>query len=91
MPPVELTVVVEMSNGLHARTASAIREAVAEHDAEVSIVSDGGRTAPATDPLDLVALNVPSGDAVTVRATGPDAERAAGAVESVLTEGVGNA
>ena len=85
MSTVERTVTVETTNGLHVRTASALGSAAAEVDADVTIGVDGD-WASATNSLNLVALNVPHGESVRVRATGPDAEHAVTSVSAALSE-----
>lgn len=85
MSVVERTVLVETENGLHVRIASAIGSAVTELDADVTIGVDGDRAA-ATNPLELIALNVSCGGSVRVRATGPDAEHAVTTVRAALSD-----
>jgi phosphocarrier protein FPr len=69
--------------GLHARPAAEIVEGLMDFDAEVTIIA-GERHANAASITQLIALGATTGDAVTVSASGDDAEAAIEAVVRVL-------
>ncbi|UPW01195.1 HPr family phosphocarrier protein [Halorussus gelatinilyticus] len=81
----ERRVTVARETGLHARPARAVAESAADFDASVTVEYDG-ETARAASALELTALGVRSGESVTVRAAGDDADRAVAAVAAVLAE-----
>jgi multiphosphoryl transfer protein len=70
-------------SGLHARPAAEIVELLFDLDAEVTIIA-GDRRANAASITQLIALGASAGDAITVRASGDDAEAATEAVLRVL-------
>jgi fructose-specific PTS system IIA-like component len=81
-----------LENGLHARPASAIAEALRPFKARVQIVKESsGRSADARSVLSLVALDVAAGDGCLVKAEGEEAAEAIGALEALLERGLGEA
>lgn len=82
---IERVITVTHPEGLHARPARAVVDAASEYDADV-VLTNNGRDARATSPLELTALGADSGTDVEIRADGPDAAEAVTAVAAVLTE-----
>jgi phosphotransferase system HPr (HPr) family protein len=74
--------------GLHARPSLAIATAVRQFDAKVTIHS-GGRTADASSILELLALGAAQGDALQLRAKGPEAEEALEALVRLFADDFG--
>jgi phosphotransferase system HPr (HPr) family protein len=68
---------------LHARPAGQVSLLVAGFDADVELVA-GARTARAVSVLAVMGLGAQAGQQIEVRASGPDAARAASAVAAVL-------
>lgn len=82
---VSRTVRIANPSGLHARPAAEIVEKTMDLDAEVTIVA-GERRANAISITQVIALGASVGDAVTVSASGDEAEEALEAVLSVLLD-----
>lgn len=83
---VERQVTLPPDAALHARPAGALVREAARHDATVTLVV-GDRRADARSILQVMALALPGGSAVTVRAEGPDAGAALEAVVALLEHG----
>ena len=66
-------VVVQLPAGLHLRPISAIARLVNTSDAQLTI-RKGNAAANGTSPLELMSLAAAPGDALTLEATGPNAE-----------------
>ncbi len=84
--PVERAVTLPPDAALHARPAGALVREAARHAARVTLVA-GGRQADARSILQVMALALPGGASLTVRAEGEDAEGAADAVVALLERG----
>jgi phosphotransferase system HPr (HPr) family protein len=69
---------------LHARPAGALVRAMATFDATVEVCA-GDRTANARGVLGVLGLGAGAGSTVVIRASGPDAEKAAHAAAEVLS------
>ncbi|MDM7854260.1 HPr family phosphocarrier protein [Cellulomonas alba] len=69
------TVTVASRVGLHARPAMIFTQAVAESGVPVTIAREGGEPVDAGSILFVMGLGVPHGEAVTLAADGPDADR----------------
>lgn len=69
------TVTVTHQPGLHARPSLAIVNAVRGFRSTITL-RHGSRTVNAGEILEVMSLGVPTGDEVTLTATGPDAEEA---------------
>ena len=79
-----MTVVPEA--GLHARPAAAFVETANEYDGKITVSPAGSdESADARSMLAVSGLGVESGDDVTIRAEGEDAEAVLDALERVLT------
>ena len=68
---------------LHARPAGQVSQLAAAFDAEVELVA-GARTARANSVLAVMGLGAQAGQQIEVRASGPDAAKAAAAVAAAL-------
>jgi phosphocarrier protein FPr len=77
------TVRIANPHGLHARPAAEIVERVMDLDATATIIA-GDRTASAFSITQIIALGASVGDEVTVRVSGPEADRAMDAVLEIL-------
>lgn len=85
---VSRTFVVAFDHGLHARPSAQIvaaLRAIAPDAAEVAIVANG-KSANARSTTSLMSLGVRRGEAVDVRASGPEAARAVEALASLFQE-----
>jgi phosphocarrier protein FPr/phosphocarrier protein len=80
-------VVVPLAHGLHARPAARIATEAARFTAQVRLTSAGG-AASATSAVSMMALGVGKGEALTVTATGPDAEAAVAAIVELIAHGL---
>ena len=77
-------VTVEPDAGLHARPASRFVQTANEFESEITVVGPDGESADARSMLAVSGLAVDTGENVTLRAEGPDAEAALDALETVL-------
>ena len=84
-------VVLRNPDGLHARLVAMLVAALAGLQARVMLANrrTGAGPADATSPTALLALGAREGDAVDVRATGPDAARALKVVRELAVDGFG--
>ena len=83
---------VDLPQGLHARPAAAITLAVASLDARVLARNPRtGAQGDATSPIDLMGLDLRSGDTLQVRISGPDAEAARVALAALAARRFGDA
>jgi phosphocarrier protein HPr len=74
---------VTLAGDLHARPAGSLAIAAARFAASVQL-SAGGSSADAKSVLSVMGIGATSGQLVTVRATGPDAEQAVAAIIEIL-------
>ena len=75
---------VPFEHGLHVRPAALLAAALRPFNAQVSVVYRG-RSANARSTVGLMSLGVRCGDAIEVKAVGPDGARAIAALEPLLT------
>jgi phosphotransferase system HPr (HPr) family protein len=82
----EILVSVSRADALHARPAAQVVRVVVAHRVEVRIgrAGDPAADADGRSITALLALGVRHGEAVRVRATGPDAEEVLGALRTIL-------
>lgn len=80
------TVTFGHPDGLHARPAWALVEAVGRTGLAVRIGRPGERPVPAGDILEVMRLGVRYGDPVVISAEGPDADRVLDELVIVLTD-----
>ena len=87
-PPVEVIahVVLDPRTGLTVKPAQRVRARAVEHDCEILLETDGGRTADAKILFQLLLLGVAAGEPLTVRCrgTGAQAQAACDAIIDVL-------
>lgn len=84
----ERTVKLVNPLGLHARAAGKLVQRAAEFQATVT-VAKGVRQAQADSVLDLMMLMAGSGDELTLKAEGPEAQIALEAVVQLIEDGFG--
>jgi phosphocarrier protein HPr len=71
--------------GLHARASAKFVKCAESYDANVTVSKDG-QTVPATSIMGLMMLAASIGTSVTVEASGPQAEAAMAALESLVAD-----
>lgn len=77
------TVTLTNDVGLHARPAAVFAKAAAGYSAKVT-VAKGDQEVNAKSILSVLKLDVRSGDTVTIRATGDDAETAVTTLQDLV-------
>ena len=82
----EETVVIVNKIGLHARPATLLVKAATAFASNVAIIRDG-KTFNAKSMLAVMSSGVKQGDAVIVRADGPDEQEAVRAVAALIAAG----
>jgi phosphocarrier protein len=82
---VERRVTLPAGAALHARPARALVREAARHGATITLVA-GGRTADARSILQVMALALPGGSELVVRAEGDDAAAALDGVVALLQQ-----
>lgn len=85
----EHRLVLPLRDGLHARPAARIAALARRYRAKAEIVAADGRVASAVSPVGMLALALPHGAALSVRAAGPDADEAVEALAALLASGMG--
>jgi phosphocarrier protein HPr len=85
---IERTVTIVNKNGLHARPAAEIVKLAAKYQSEITIVRDdlevNGKSI-----MGVMMLAAEFGADIVVRASGPDAEQAVGAIEQLIANKFG--
>jgi phosphocarrier protein HPr len=85
---IERTVTIVNKNGLHARPAAEIVKLAAKYQSEITIVRDdlevNGKSI-----MGVMMLAAECGASIVVRANGPDAEQAVGAIEQLIANRFG--
>ncbi len=84
MSKVTTTVVITSSQGLHARPAAELVEAMKGFDSSVKI-QVGEKTADTKSIMSVLALGAKTGSEATVEADGPQADEAMAAAVAILT------
>ncbi len=87
-PDVSATLTLVNRDGLHARPAALLATALGGLDAEV-VIGANGREADGASSLELLTLGTERGTAITVSATGPDAQRAVDTARALVDAGFG--
>ncbi|MBS0503888.1 MAG: phosphoenolpyruvate--protein phosphotransferase [Proteobacteria bacterium] len=82
------TVIVPMPNGIHARPAARIVEALKPYNAEIALTL-ADRRASARSVVGLLKLAAKQGDRLGIAASGPDAGAAANALAALIESGMG--
>lgn len=83
-------VTIMLAHGIHARPAAVLARSATRFDSEVSLVRDG-REVNAKSIVALMSLGVRHGEQVSVRAAGPDAEKAVTTLAELIVGGLGEA
>jgi phosphocarrier protein HPr len=85
---IERTVTIVNKNGLHARPAAEIVKLAARYQSEITIVRDdlevNGKSI-----MGVMMLAAEYGADIVLRASGPDAEQAVGAIERLIANKFG--
>ncbi len=76
---------VTLAGDLHARPAGSLAIAAAKFESSIKL-SAGASTADAKSVLSVMGIGATSGQVVTVRATGPDADEAVAAIIGILAD-----
>lgn len=85
----EKTFTITAAEGLHARPCTLLVQGVSAFQSNVTI-SYNGREANLKSIMGVMALAIPSGGAITVKAEGDDAAAAIAKVEDVIkSQGIG--
>ncbi len=89
-PPTDASVTLTLINptGLHARPAAQLATALGRLEATV-VVAAHGREADGASSLELLTLGTEKGSAITVSATGPDAQQAVDTARTLVEAGFG--
>ena len=82
-PPVQKRFEIKNRLGLHARAAALFVQTIAGFDAEVMVAKDG-QDVNGKSILGLMMLAAGQGSLIEVSATGPDADAAVEAIESLI-------
>ena len=80
---VESEVLIRAVNGLHTRPASLFVKAAKGYQSDISVVS-GTQSVNAKSLFKLQTLGLTRGTTITIRAEGPDAERAVTALSQLV-------
>jgi phosphotransferase system HPr (HPr) family protein len=76
---------ITLGGDLHARPAGSLAIAAARFESSIEL-SAGGAAADAKSVLSVMGIGATSGQVVTVRATGRDAEQAVAAITGILAD-----
>jgi phosphocarrier protein HPr len=76
---------VTLAGDLHARPAGSLAMAAAGFESAIELLVGGSR-ADAKSVLAVMGIGAVSGQEVTVRATGPDAEKAVAAITEIILD-----
>src|SRR4051812_29685937 len=80
-----------LPNGLHARPASMIADAVRPFISSVTLAKHGGNSVNARSVLSIVGLDIKQGDSCLFTADGPDAPATLAAFQAFVETELGNA
>jgi len=81
-------VVVPLVHGIHARPAARIAETARRFQSDIVLVA-AGRRASARSPVGVMSMAIRHGDAITIAASGVDADSAIAAIIALIEEGMG--
>ncbi len=87
----QFTTVMRAKHGLHARPSALVVTALAPFDAEVEFVAPSGDSCDASSITQLQGLDLGQGDALLVRASGPQAREALAAIQELADRDFGDA
>ena len=83
MPALVKELAIVNQRGLHARASAKFVKCAEGFDANITVSRDG-QTVPATSIMGLMMLAAAMGTAITVDASGPQAEQAMAALEALV-------
>ena len=87
--PVDAKATIPNPDGIHARPAALIVEALASLDARVTISTDRSAPISARSPTALMSLGTRAGDVLWIEADGADAARAVDRIVALVRDGFG--
>jgi phosphocarrier protein len=87
-PTKETTITILNELGLHARPAMLLVQSITRLDCEV-IIEKEGLQADAKSIMGVLTLAAEQGSQITVRAEGPDADKAVDAIEKLVNDKFG--
>ena len=76
-------IMVNSTQGLHAKLAAKIVQIASQYDSDVKIVYDD-HTIDAKSILSLISLAIPSGEYITIVAEGKDADAIIASIEKII-------
>jgi len=79
------TAVITDKIGLHARPASQLAKEASKYESSIVIVSDG-KEGNLKSIMNVMAMAVKTGQEVTIKADGPDADAAIAGIEKVMKD-----
>jgi phosphocarrier protein len=77
------TVVVSFPNGMHARPAEVFVKTALQYQSRIEVIKDGRRV-DGKSILNILTLNAGQGTALSLEATGPDAQAALDALSELF-------
>ena len=77
-------IVIQLSNGLEARTVAMLVQVASQFDSEIHVIS-GQRTVNAKSSLGMMTLGLAAGEKIIVTAEGADEEKAVSEIEKYLS------
>lgn len=83
---IERSVTVKNPHGLHARPAALFVQKASSFSSSSIIVVKDGQEADAKSILAILSLGVEPGTAITIRADGPDAEKAVAELAAICED-----
>jgi phosphocarrier protein len=83
MPDIERKFLIVNEKGLHARASAKFVEVVEAHDAKAEVTKDG-MSVSGDSIMGLLMLAASRGTSIEVRTSGPDAEKLADALETLV-------
>jgi phosphocarrier protein len=82
------TIQIVNEKGLHARASAKFVEVVEAHDADAEVSKDG-MSVSGDSIMGLLMLAAPRGSSIEIRASGPEAEKLANALEALVADRFG--
>jgi phosphoenolpyruvate-protein phosphotransferase len=88
-PAVERALILPLRHGLHVRPAARVAECARAFSARVDMMADDGRAASTQSPVAMLALGLPNGARLRLRARGVEASNAIEAIATLIESGMG--
>lgn len=88
-PTASRTLRIQLAHGLHARPAARLAKAASAFDAQVTFVTEDGRSATTHSPVAILGLGIRHGASIKLQASGPEAAQALAAIVELLDSGMG--